>query len=119
VSDQHAWLSGGLSELVVARIRETLQPLLDEYGDLARSVGGGFDRQVERAHYIGQAQGVADALNALLPVFGVEAPGGPARPVPAEAPAARVSVVPPWPPRGPSRQEWRMDASDGVHRASP
>lgn len=58
-------------------IRAVLQPLAEQYGVQARRIGGGNpDTLAERAHWIGQAQGVTDAIEALLPAFGVRSPGG-------------------------------------------
>ncbi len=58
-------------------IRAHLGPLAERYAEQARRMGGADpDARANRAHWIGQAQGVTDALEVLLPAFGVESPGG-------------------------------------------
>jgi hypothetical protein len=72
VSEQQVWLSRELAE----HIRKVLDPMVALYSSLASGIGGNPDRQVERAHHVGRAQGLLDAMRAL------------------DAPAA-VSEVPP------------------------
>jgi hypothetical protein len=58
-------------------IRAHLQPLAEHYAEQARRLGGGEPEvRAERTHWICRAQGVTDAIEVLLPAFGVESPGG-------------------------------------------
>lgn len=65
-------------------IHAVLGPMLDRYRIQARDVGNlpAESAQVQRAHLIGRAQGVVDAIEALFPAFGLRSPGG-VEPVPA------------------------------------
>jgi hypothetical protein len=61
VSEQQVWLSRELAE----HIRTVLDPMVALYSSLASGIGGDPDRQVERAHHVGRAQGLLDAMRAL------------------------------------------------------
>ena len=76
-------------------IRETLTPLMDEAGRLARGLGGDPDVQVDKAHYTGQAQGISDAMRALEQRFGAIPRVSPERLELADVPPAEYPVVHP------------------------
>jgi hypothetical protein len=91
VSDLHVWPTRHFAELV----KQTLDPLVQHYSDLAQSLGGAPEVLVERAHHIGHAQGLIDAINALVPLLGGVSPAVPERPELAdEAPAEWPKVSP-------------------------
>lgn len=61
VSSQHTWLTAELA----THIRDVLDPMIEHYSDLAHSIGGDPADQTEKAHHVGRAQGLIDAVEAL------------------------------------------------------
>lgn len=61
VSSAQVWLSRELAD----HVRAVLEPLVVQYHVLASQVGSDPARQAERAHHVGRAQGLIDAIAAL------------------------------------------------------
>lgn len=78
---------------VIALVRRALIPLRDRCGDLARGLGGAVEVQIDKAHYVGQAQGVSDAIHALEHALGAPSRTGPVRPELADVPPAEWPLV--------------------------
>lgn len=50
-------------------IRDTLTPMLEQARENAHTIGGDLDRQHDKAHWVGQATGLSDAIRALEVAF--------------------------------------------------
>ena len=61
MSGAKVWLTRGLAE----HVRSVLEPMVEHYKAQASAVGSDPGRQVERAHHVGRAQGLIDAVDAL------------------------------------------------------
>lgn len=61
MSSAQVWLTRELSD----HIRSVLDPMVEHYSGMASEIGSDPDRQTERAHHVGRAQGLIDAMRAL------------------------------------------------------
>jgi hypothetical protein len=111
---------------VLDLVHHVLKPMSDHYGELGRQLGGAVERRWDKAHYIGCAQGLIYAVQALESELETRSVSGPECPELAEEPpdddlempSPRVAVVSPA-NRTANSTEWRYDGRGGTHRSQP
>lgn len=95
VSSAQVWLTRELAD----HIRSVLEPLVEAARRDAYAVGGNPDDQVKKAHHVGRAEGLLNAINALTSS-------------PTDAPSREAGLVTADAVR-------RMKRNRGAHRGTP